>query len=357
MSAIETTDLNDLPEYISGGQASTAPPVTVKKSKVPVFFLISFFLLLIGIGSGVYFAYVPLIKKSEATFTSPVQEDDITAFLNRPPTQTYNWKPTVPTSVENLSEFSAMTAKSALVMNFDTDEVYYAKNIKQQLPMASITKAMVALLTLEHKSLEDKVTVSEHAASVGENSMGLTTGEVYTVHDLLYGLFLHSGNDVAEALAEGVGGTRERFVALMNQRAWEMGMQNTHYTNPSGLEGDGHMYASVEDLAILTKYILTHYPFLLDITKTINYAIPATNEHKAIYLSSEIDLIRTYPGAIGFKTGLTDEAGRCIITIAENGGQRMMGIVLGSQNRRADVTKMLDYAFDLYGIHVQHQPY
>lgn len=353
--AADTSLLPSALEQILAQQTHVPIPER-KKRKRPVIFAVIFFCLFIGAGVTFFLTYMPMLTYSEEKLTSPLVEDDITSLLKRPPTQSYAWKPQV-VAAENIAKLPTLTAKSAMAMNFKSDKVYFAKDVKRKLPMASITKVMVALLVLEHKQIDDKVTISERAASVGENSMALSAGETYTVQDLLYGLFLHSGNDAAEALGESVAGTREQFVKLMNQRAWELGMLNTHYTNPSGLEGDGNMYTTVEDLAILTKFILTKYPFLLDITRTINYTIAATPEHKAIYLSSEIDLIRTYPGAIGFKTGLTDEAGRCIITIAENAGEQMMVIVLGSENRKIDAVKMLDYAFGLEGIHVAHQPF
>lgn len=302
------------------------------------------------------YTYSPLLSKPKA-ITSPLPNDDIVALQKRPPTQSYSWKPSVLAASENIPELSLLTAKGALVMNLQDDTVYFAKGIKQKLPMASITKVMTALLTLERASPDETVHISKRAAETGENTMALTAGEQYTVHELLYGLFLHSGNDAAEALAEHVGGTRETFIKLMNQRAWEIGLSNTHFTNPSGLEGDGAMYTTAEALAILTKFTLTKYPWLLDITKTVDHTIPANDQHKVVYLSSEIDLIRTYPGAVGFKTGFTDEAGRCIITIAENNGIQMMAIVLGSENRKIDAIKMLDYAYAKEGITIEHQPF
>lgn len=354
--AADTSLLPSPLEQVLAQQNNIPIPVR-KKPKKPVIFATLFLLFFIGGAVAFFLMYMPLLTYSEEKLTSPLAEDDVTALLKRPPTQSYTWKPQVLATVENIAELSTLTSKSAMAMNFKTDEVYFAKEVQRKLPMASITKVMVALLVLEHKQLDDTVTISERAASIGENSMALSAGERYTVQELLYGLFLHSGNDAAEALGESVAGSREQFVKLMNIRAWELGMLNTNYTNASGLEGNGNMYTTVEDLAILTKFILTKYPFLLDITRTLNYTIEASPEHKAIYLSSEIDLIRTYPGAIGFKTGLTDEAGRCIITIAENGGEQIMIIVLGSENRKIDAVKMLDYSFGLEGILVTHQPF
>lgn len=288
--------------------------------------------------------------------TAPIQP--VIAEQQKPMVKsTYTWKPDLQNIVPSITQKPDISAKGALAINLDSDDVYFAKDAIRKLPMASITKIMTAILVLENNKLDDIFTVSEKAAATGENSMGVLAGEKYTVNELLWGLFLHSGNDAAETIAENVAGSRQAFIDQMNKRASELGAENTHFTNPSGLEGDGAMYTTAQDLAILSKYLVTNYPQVLDIAKTIDHTIPVTANHHRIDLVGQIDLIRTYPGAIGLKTGFTDEAGRCIITITENNGQRMMVIVLGSVDRRVDAVKLLDYSYNILGMKIKHEPY
>lgn len=267
------------------------------------------------------------------------------------------WRPDVAHVVAYDVDPPEILAKSALAINLTDGTTYYAKNPQQKLPMASLTKLMVALLAYERLGLAERLTISQHAATIGEDSMGLTAGEQYTVKELLYGLLLHSGNDAAEALGEGISGDRVTFVKLMNDRAQSLGMMSTNFTNPSGLESDGAMYSTAEDLAILAKYLIDRYPEVLKITKTIDYHLPESRFHKDTTLSSMIDLVRTYPGMLGLKTGFTDEAGRCIISVAKNGDQTIMAVVLGSTDRREDAVAMLDYAFGYHDIDPGFIPY
>ncbi len=269
----------------------------------------------------------------------------------------YTWRPDLTVSTTSAQPLPQLYAKSALAMNLDTGDIFYTKNPQMELPMASITKIMTILVTLDHNKPSDLFTVSSEAASVGENSMGVLAGEKYTVNELLYGILMQSGNDAAETLAENVAGTKKNFVEQMNNKAQELGMFHTHYTNPTGLEGDGHMYTTAEDLAIITKYTLDKYPWLLDISKNIDYTLPANQNHHEVILSSELDLVRTYPGTIGFKGGFTDEAMYCIVSVTQDQGQRMVAIVLGSTNRRVDAVKLLDYSFGALGIKIPHQAY
>lgn len=310
----------------------------------------SLMILLIGVG----FVGLKFIHNQVIT---PLFDGGTKALTNDNAVQQYFWAPPVEAAEPAKPGAPQLFAKSAMVFNLDSDKVYYVKNPNMRLPMASITKAMTALLAMERHKSTDVFTVSESAASVGENSLGITAGEKYTLDELLWGLFLKSGNDASEAIAENVAGSKQKFVDLMNKRAIELGMKDTHYTNPYGLEGDGNMYTTVKDLAIITKYVATNFPETFNYTKTIEHQIPQTATHKALYLTSEIDLIRTYPGAIGYKTGFTDEAGRCIITVAHNHGTTMVAIVLGSKDRRVDAVKLLDYAYAQEGYTIKHEPY
>lgn len=246
-----------------------------------------------------------------------------------------------------------ITADVGFIYDVTTDQVIFDKNSKEKKPIASLTKLMTAALVLEVKKPSDSVVISEKAADVGENAMGVTTGEKYTVEDLLYGLVLNSGNDAAMALAESVSGNTDTFVKEMNRKAKIMGLTQSSFVNPSGLEEDNGMmdYSSARDLVAITKYVLS-YPVFADVAKTAEYHIPYTSLHKEIYLENQTNLVTTYPGVKGVKTGYTPSAGLCLVTYAENGGHKLIGVVLNSQSRRDDMRELLDYSFKTLGVHV-----
>jgi serine-type D-Ala-D-Ala carboxypeptidase (penicillin-binding protein 5/6) len=240
-------------------------------------------------------------------------------------------------------------AKAALSYDLTTNRLVYSKNIEDKLPIASLTKIMTALVALEEKSPNDKIVISKNAASVGEDSMGLTRGEKLTVKELLYGLFLHSGNDAAEALAEGSTLGRENFIYRMNKKAEELGLSNTRFTNPSGLEGDGNQYSTALDLLVVAKHAVEK-PIILEVAQTPYEFIPYNEDHKAYELYSETNLLTTYPGVKGLKTGYTPEAGLCLITYLEYKGHKIIGVILNSPSRRDEMIQILDYSLETLGV-------
>jgi D-alanyl-D-alanine carboxypeptidase (penicillin-binding protein 5/6) len=179
--------------------------------------------------------------------------------------------------------------------------------------------------------------------------MGLTAGEVLTVHELLYGLFLRSGNDAAETLGSGIV-PRDQFVALMNQKAAELGMRSSHFTTPVGLD-DPAMRSSAYDLGVAAAAIVTRYPALLAISGTPQITIPQTPTHKAFTMENYNKLLLpgpwAYPGATGMKTAFTDDAGPCMVATASRGNRRLVAVILHSQNFFGDATKLLNYGFGL----------
>jgi D-alanyl-D-alanine carboxypeptidase len=243
-------------------------------------------------------------------------------------------------------------SEAALIVNIGDGEVLYNKNSQERLPIASLTKIMTAVVVMEHTSLTDLTTISAKAASTGENSMGLTAGETYTIEELLYGLILNSGNDAAIALAEASAGDVETFVQWMNTKANELGLKNSYFADPSGLNDS--TYSTAQDLARLTRYALK-FKELRKIAQTVEYDIAATDDHKYVPLYNQTNLLTTYPGVKGFKTGYTEEAGLCLVTYAENDGVELVGVVLNSVDRKGDMVLMLDHAFNRYGISVDHQ--
>lgn len=240
-------------------------------------------------------------------------------------------------------------AKGALSYDLTSDKLIYAKNIDKKLPIASLTKVMTALIALEEKSETDILEVTKNAASVGENSMGLTKGEKLTVKELLYGLFLHSGNDAAETLAQASVLGRENFIYRMNKKAEELGLSNTHFTNPSGLEGDGEQYGTALDLLVIAKHAVDKTT-IKEVAKEYYKFIPFSSTHKAFELYNETNLLTTYPGVKGLKTGYTEEAGLCLITYLEYEGHRIIAVILNSPSRREEMIQILDYSLKALGV-------
>jgi len=260
-----------------------------------------------------------------------------------------NWKPKINSVLEIFAKKPAVTAVSAISYDLTSDTLLYEKNIKEHLPIASLTKIMTAVVALENNKITKTIEVGKNAAEIGEDSMGLSAGEILTIEDLLYGLMLHSGNDAAETIASGSTFGRDNFVFLMNKKAEDLGLSNTHFTNPSGLEGDGNQYSTAYDLLVITNYALKKTDFA-KIVASNEYYIPPTNTHKEFSLFNETNLLTTYPGVKGVKTGYTDEAGLCLVTYLEYQGHKIIAVLLNSQNRRQEMAELLDYSLKTLGV-------
>ncbi len=234
-------------------------------------------------------------------------------------------------------------ARAAFLYDVTDRRVLYAYNATAQLPMASTTKIMTAWLALRHGHLDDWVTVSEAAATIGESSMYLQQGERLRLRDLLYGLLLPSGNDAAIAIAEHVGGSQQHFVAMMNREARRLGMVDTHFVNPHGLDAPGHG-ASARDLAVLAQAAMSS-PIFRQIVITTYYTVPATahnHEHDMVNINQPL---WWYPGIIGVKPGTTGAAGRCAVEWAVRGKRTLLLVLLGDVNLVTDVRDLLNWGF------------
>ena len=241
---------------------------------------------------------------------------------------------------------------AGLLVDIDTGKVLFEKDSKTKRPIASLVKIMTAVVAIEHKPIDTKIYVSKRAGDIGENNMGINEGEVYTLEELLYGLFMHSGNDAAYAISEGVAGNSNRFVDWMNLKAQELGLNNTHFADPSGL--DNSSYSTPEDIAKLTAYALK-FEDLERIASTIEIVLGEKPKmHSTVYLYNQTNLLSTYPGVKGFKTGYTSKAGLCLVTNADYGGHRVVGVVLGSNDRKGDMIIMLDHGFEQLGVNIVH---
>lgn len=245
-----------------------------------------------------------------------------------------------------ITQVPTIDAKYGILCDADGN-VLWARSSNEKAAMASITKVMTAVVTLENADLDATFTVSANAASVGESSAGLQAGNTVSVKALLQGLLIHSGNDAAVTLAEGVAGSVDAFVEMMNAKAQELSMDNTHYMNPHGLDMDGH-YTSAADISILTRYAMTNKTFRKIVgTKkvTLQYG---TSTHT---FSSTNSLLNTWKYCIGVKTGYTGNAGYCLASAAKKDGVELYAVVLGCSDegqRFTDSYRLLKWGFDHY---------
>ena len=234
------------------------------------------------------------------------------------------------------------SASAAIVINAKTREVIYSKNADEKRAMASTTKIMTALLLAECDTPEKTVAVTSEMVAVEGSSMGLRAGDIVTYNDLLYGILLPSGNDAANAAAISIGGSVQKFAELMNEKAKELGLKNTHFVTPSGLDADDH-YTTAYDLAILTSYALENDSFRkAAATKSITLDFGGCKH----YLSNHNKLLKTYDGAIGVKTGYTSKAGRCLVSAAQRDSTEIIVVTLNDKNDWQDHAQLLDYGFE-----------
>ena len=255
------------------------------------------------------------------------------------------WRPHIPRV--GAPDTLPLTAVSAVSYDLSTDKLLYARNIEQRLPLASLTKIMTAIVALETYGPSEKLEVSDQDL-VGENSMGLLSGERLPFSELLYGMMLPSGNDAAEVIARNSEYGRENFVFLMNKKAEDLGLSNTRFTNPSGLEGDGTQYSSAYDLLVMTRYAMQNKTFA-EVVGTVEHTVPSSSTNQEYYLYNETNLLTSYPGVKGVKTGYTYEAGMCLVTYLEYKNHKIIAVVLNSTNRRQEMKDLLDYSLTRLG--------
>lgn len=250
-------------------------------------------------------------------------------------------QPLYPHQISELASTAlpTMRAVAAILVDVHSGEVLVAQNEHQRLPPASTTKIMTALLALERGNLEDVVTVGNEVYIEGARA-GLVPGERLTLRDLLYALLLPSGNDAAMAIARHIAGSEDAFVALMNNRAQELGLADTHFTNPHGLDASDQ-YSSAYDLQRLALAALAK-PDFARIVATRDVTV---GSH---YWVNRNELLGDYLGADGVKTGTTEAAGECLVASATRDGSQALVVVLGSTDRYADARTLLDYYYAHY---------
>lgn len=236
-----------------------------------------------------------------------------------------------------------VSAKSAILVEMQTGEILYEKSAYEKRAMASITKIMSTLVTIESGDLDEEFEVDSTAIKVEGTSMGLREGDIVTKRALCYGMLLPSGNDAANAAAVAVGGSIDGFIKMMNKRAKQIGMKNSNFVTPSGLDADGH-YTTAYDMAMLTRVALKN-PDFSKICGTQSIKIKYGNPPHDRWLKNSNRMLKVYDGANGVKTGFTDAAGRTLVSSATRDGITLICVTLRAPNDWSDHQKLLDYGF------------
>ena len=246
-------------------------------------------------------------------------------------------------------------ARSGLLMDINSGEILFEKDKDTPYAVASMTKMMSQIIILEaieegKLTWDKKVKVSSNAAGFGGSQIYLQPGEEMTVEDIFKGISMASANDGIVCMAERIGGTEENFVKMMNKKAIDLGLKNTNFVNPTGLDEDNH-YSTAYDMAIIAKELMRHEDIYKYTSIYEDYLRKGTSNQ--FWLVNTNKLINTYKGADGLKTGMTDNAGYCMAVTAKRNNMRLIAIVLGEESgkvRNFETTELLDYGFNLYEV-------
>lgn len=257
------------------------------------------------------------------------------------------WVEPPPVPLLEPPEPPAVEAEAWLLFDEGNEVTLAEHNADTPLPMASTTKLMTALLAVEMGDLSSPVQVSRRAAEMAGSNVFLTEGEVFLLRTLVRALLIRSGNDAATAVAEHLGGSMEEFVVLMNERAGELGLENTSYANPHGLDHPDQ-YSSARDLLTLTREVMKHEE-LAEAVGTAQISLRDTPAGDQRVYSNTNDLLSEYEGMFGVKTGFTSGAGRVLVAGAERGERRLLSVVMKTQQSFSDTRALLDYGFLSFG--------
>ena len=277
------------------------------------------------------------------TFTNTVYADDIDDL------EIPDWSDEI-IETTNTNEEPKINARAAVIYDRKSKKIIWGKKENERRPMASTTKIMTAIVVLEHANLNDTVTVSKKSGGTGGSRLGLKAGDKITVENLLYGLLLVSGNDAAVALAEYVGGSVEGFAKMMNEKAEKLGLKDTHFVTPHGLDMQEH-YTTALELAKMADYALNIKKFA-QIVNTKNITISINGRSKNLKNTNE--LLGNLYGVNGVKTGFTNGANRCLVTSVNRDGMNIITVVLGAdtkKDRTNDSVKLIEFTYQNYEIY------
>ena len=284
--------------------------------------------------------FVLLLLLKQSIIYADVIEDDDDDYL-------YELLEEIVETSADLSKEPIVNSKSAIVIDRESKRVLYSKNKDKRRAMASTTKIMTCILAIEKGNLSDIVTISKESAMVGGSTLGVNKGDKISLNDLLYGLMLCSGNDCAVQIAQSIGGSYDNFIQLMNNKAEELGLGNTSFATPHGLDNDNH-YTTAYELAILTDYALKNKEFA-KIVNTKERTIKINGITRKI--SNTNELLGYMEGVNGVKTGYTSCAGRCLVISCKRDGLDLISVVLGAdtkKNRTMDSMNILKYCYANY---------
>lgn len=248
-------------------------------------------------------------------------------------------------SLTTVSYGADISARHYTLLEAESGDIICQEGGSTRAPMASTTKIMTAILAIEKGKLDKTVVIPKEATGIEGSSIYLTEGERLTLEELLYALMLESANDAATAIAIEIGGSVDGFVEMMNQKASELGLDSTHFTNPHGLDSEKH-YTTAYDLARLAIYAMEN-PTFEEIVSTKKKVIPLGDDGSRALINHN-KLLRLYDGAIGVKTGFTKRSGRCLVSCAEKDGVRLICVTLNAPGDWSDHKKLLDYGFTQY---------
>ncbi|GIV15157.1 MAG: serine-type D-Ala-D-Ala carboxypeptidase [Armatimonadota bacterium] len=239
-----------------------------------------------------------------------------------------------------------LKAKSAILVDADTGQVLYKLRADERRAIASTTKMMTAILLIERGNLDDLVVATENAVRTRYANLNMTPGETIPLRDMLYAIMLRSSNDGCVAAAEYLCGTEQRFVELMNEKAQELGLTNTHFANSHGLDDPNH-YSTARDLATLARYCIRN-PLFNEIVRTQKARILRSVNQQDVVVTTHAHCLKHLPGADGIKTGYTAKAGRCFVGSVTRNGWRLISVVLGSTDADKDTHALIEWAYKQY---------
>ncbi len=244
------------------------------------------------------------------------------------------------------SSLLSLSARSAVLIECESGNIIFGKNENARMPMASTTKIMTALVVLEECNLSDEIKIPKEAVGTEGSSVYLREGEVFSVRELLSALMLASANDAAVALALHTSGSIEAFAEKMNERAKSLGLKDTHFENPHGLDSDAH-FTTAKELALIAREA-SENPIFRDITSKKKLIIRKESKESARLLLNHNKMLSRYEGTFGIKTGFTKTSGRCLVTGAERDGLALIAVTLSAPEDWLDHEKMLDFGFENY---------
>lgn len=240
----------------------------------------------------------------------------------------------------------SLSAHSAILIEGESGTTIFEKNADERLPMASTTKIMTAIVALENTDLDKVVSIADEAVGVEGSSIYLKSGDSMTMRDLLYSLMLASANDAATAIAYEISCGVDEFAVLMNEKAEQLGLVNTHFTNPHGLS-DAEHYTTARELSVIASYAMKNSTFR-DIVSTKRYTITPNSEDGSRVIVNHNKLLMSYDGVCGVKTGYTTDSGRCLVSSAERDGVFLIAVTLDASDDWDDHKAMLDMGFEAY---------